>query len=78
MNTQLIEARRRFALKYKISRRESDVLDLFLDGMTPDNVASNLELSINTIRNHTKSLTRKTQTNSIGQLLAKFIQELFE
>jgi DNA-binding CsgD family transcriptional regulator len=78
LNTKLTEASRLFAAKYSMTPREAEVLNLFLEGLTPETVATRLGLSLNTIRNHVKGMLRGTQTNAVNLLLAKFIREAFE
>jgi DNA-binding CsgD family transcriptional regulator len=78
LNTKLLDACRTFAVKYNLTRRETEVLCLFLEGMTPEEVAVRLSLSLYTIRNHVKGLLRGTQTHSVNLLLARFIREAFE
>jgi DNA-binding CsgD family transcriptional regulator len=75
LSPQLLEASQRFSMKYGFTPRERQVLDLFLEGRIPEEIATQLGLSINTIRNHIKGQLKATSTNSISLLLAKFIRE---
>jgi DNA-binding CsgD family transcriptional regulator len=77
LSPQLQEASQRFTLKYGMTPRETQVFNFFLEGMVPEEAATHLGLSLNTIRNHVKGQLKATQTNSISMLLAKFIRESF-
>jgi DNA-binding NarL/FixJ family response regulator len=77
-NSKLTDASRIFAVKYNLTQREAEVFNLFLEGLTPEAVATRLNLSLSTVRNHVKGLLRGTQTNAVNVLLAKFIREAFE
>lgn len=77
LSPQLLEASQRFSMKYGFTPREKQVLDLFLEGLVPEEISTQLGLSINTIRNYIKGQLKATTTNSISLLLAKFIREAF-
>lgn len=78
LNPHLAEASQHFALKYGMTPREHQVFDFFLAGLSPEEVAGQLSLSLNTVRNHVKGLLRGTQTATVNMLLAKFVRETFD
>jgi DNA-binding CsgD family transcriptional regulator len=78
LNPHLEEASQHFALKYGMTPREHQVFNLFLAGLSPEEASAQLQLSLNTVRNHVKGLLRGTQTNTVNMLLAKFIRETFD
>jgi DNA-binding NarL/FixJ family response regulator len=51
-------------VKSTLTPREWEVLDLLADGMTTDQVAQQLVLSIETVRSHIKNIMRKLGTGS--------------
>lgn len=55
----------------RLSRRESEVLTLMTMGHAPQEVAAQLHLSTNTVRNHLKNIFIKLRVNSQLALLAK-------
>ena len=64
-----------FSLKYGISRREQDVLNLLAECKDTAAVAKELNISVNTVKTHVRQLLRKTESNNRIELLACFLRE---
>ena len=60
---------------YGLTRREKEVLQLFVDGLTMREVAERLGTSYHTIDTHTRSVYEKLHVRSRGGAVAKAIQE---
>ena len=52
-----------------LSRREREVLDLLAEGSTNVETAERLHISVNTVKNHRKSMLKKTGTNNTAALV---------
>ncbi len=63
------------ALRAEISRREREVLELLVGGDRVVAIAEQLFISDHTVRNHLKSMFRKTGTSSQAELI-KFVRTL--
>ena len=61
-----------FARDYSLSNREAEVLGLILRGTRPDEIASTLYLSVNTVRRHTQNIYVKAGVHSRGELFEEF------
>lgn len=61
-----------FKIKYGISNREMDVLELLLDGKTNNEIADKLFVSENTIRFHVSNILKKTECKSRKEISALF------
>jgi DNA-binding NarL/FixJ family response regulator len=48
-------------IQLQLTRREADVMTRLRDGLTPKQIASELELSAVTVRRHASSIARKTR-----------------
>lgn len=59
-----------------LSGREKDVLDLVLRGHTTNGIAERLSISVETIRQHKKSIYRKLDVNSQAELFSLFLGSL--
>ncbi|MBV8491782.1 MAG: response regulator transcription factor [Candidatus Eremiobacteraeota bacterium] len=57
--------------RYDVSRRESEVLELLVAGLTTAQIAERLCISEGTVGDHVKSLFRKTRTNKRSELVAR-------
>lgn len=55
----------------KLSQREKEVLKLIADGLTSDQIASALLISVNTVAAHRKSLLVKFEAKNIADLIKK-------
>ncbi|TNF43812.1 MAG: response regulator transcription factor [Cytophagales bacterium] len=60
-----------FREKYRLSRRETQILKMITDGMINKDMAESLNLSIQTIETHRKNINQKLQVNSLVDLLNK-------
>lgn len=58
-----------FAEVYKLTEREREVADLFLQGRSLKKVASLLVISPNTVQSHIKSVYRKLDIHSKDELI---------
>ena len=59
--------------KSYVSEREQEVLELLLRGYGADTSAEKLDISLETVRRHRKSIYRKLDVNSQADLFALFI-----
>jgi len=67
-----------FAAKHSLSGREREVFNLLVGEITAsEDIAVQLKVSRNTVRNHFQNIFQKTKTNSKTQLLACFINHAF-
>ncbi len=55
-----------------LSEREKQVVDGIVSGLSYKLVADNMNISIDTVRKYIKSIYRKLQINSKGELIAKY------
>ena len=60
-----------FREKYRLSRRETQILKMISDGMLNREIADDLSLSIQTIETHRKNIHLKLQVTSRVELLKK-------
>jgi DNA-binding NarL/FixJ family response regulator len=60
-----------FREKYRLSRRETQILKMISDGLINKDIAENLSLSIQTVETHRKNINQKLQINSIMDLVHK-------
>lgn len=60
--------------RYDVSRREAEVLELLVAGMTTPQMADRLSISEGTVGDHVKSLFRKTSTNKRSELVARIFR----
>ncbi|HVZ38530.1 MAG TPA: LuxR C-terminal-related transcriptional regulator [Candidatus Kapabacteria bacterium] len=60
------------ARESNLSTQDIRILTLMLMGLSYKQVADRMELSIDTIRKHTKRIYRKTRTGSLPELFAKY------
>jgi DNA-binding CsgD family transcriptional regulator len=58
-----------------MSARESEIVSQLAVHGRPEPVAPSLFISLHTVRNHLKSIYRKTGTHSVGELLAAFLRD---
>jgi DNA-binding CsgD family transcriptional regulator len=67
--TEVIESYRKPGLAYQLSSREQDVLHLLREGYRPRSIAEILRVSPLTVRNHLKTIFKKTGTHSQEELI---------
>ncbi len=60
-----------FREKYRLSRREAQILKMISDGMLNKDIAEKLSLSIQTIETHRKNIHQKLQVSSRIELIKK-------
>lgn len=60
-----------FREKYRLSRRETQILKMISEGMISKDIADSLSLSIQTIETHRKNINQKLQINSMVDLINK-------
>ena len=53
---------------YNLSEREMDVLELVTQGLSSKEIAARLNIAVNTVNTHRKSITRKTGIKSVAGL----------
>lgn len=53
---------------YNLSEREMDVLELVAQGLSSKEIAARLNIAVNTVNTHRKSITRKTGIKSVAGL----------
>jgi DNA-binding CsgD family transcriptional regulator len=61
-----------FALRRRLAPRETQILDLLIDGAASKHIARKLNLSLHTVDFHLGNLYRKSHVNSRDELLAQF------
>ncbi len=61
-------------LRYDLSSREMDVLNLLVDGATNTEISSKLFISENTVKFHVSNLLKKTGTKSRKELSSVFLE----
>ncbi len=70
----ILEVSSAFINKYGISRREKEIIELLLNGMSYKEIMSHLEISMPTVKTHVSNIYNKTNTSSkmkLAQLLKK-------
>jgi DNA-binding CsgD family transcriptional regulator len=61
--------------RFGISKREADVLELLVNGLTTGQIAARLCITDATVGDHIKSLFRKTKANKRSELVSRvFVQ----
>ena len=61
-----------FKVKYNLSTREKDVLELLIDGASNAEIADRLYVSENTVRFHVGNILKKTECKSRKEVSALF------
>ena len=59
----------------ELTPREKEILGLITEGLSTDHIANKLFISIQTVRNHIKSIYEKLQVHSKAQAVAKALKE---
>ena len=60
-----------FREKYRLSRREAQILKMISEGMPNKEIADSLSLSVQTIETHRKNINQKLQVSSLMDLINK-------
>jgi len=60
-----------FEKKFKLTKREVEILDLINEGFQTKEISDKLNLSTHTIKTHRKNILQKTQSSSLIQVLNK-------
>jgi DNA-binding NarL/FixJ family response regulator len=60
--------------EHRLTSREKDVINCLLDGLSYKLIADTLSISIDTVRFRIKSIYKKLQVNSKGEILAKALK----
>jgi DNA-binding CsgD family transcriptional regulator len=58
-----------------LSKREHEILQQLADGSSYKMIASNLMISIETVRHHIKNLYKKLDVKSKGEIIAKLLKK---
>ena len=64
----------KFLAQFNLTKRERELIQLIKNGMTNQDIAQNLHLSVYTVETHRKNIMQKLKLNSPGALM-KFIIE---
>lgn len=75
---QKISTRQSIAEQYKFTRRELDVIELLFDGASNKQIATELHLSIATIKTHLNHIFVKASTKSRTELIAKINHKIYQ
>lgn len=67
--SHLYSGEQMFTQKYGITPSELNLVDLMFSGLTYEQAAEKLYISINTVRAHMRNIYRKTETQNLGTLL---------
>lgn len=63
------------ALQYKLTSRETRILELAADGMKTEKIADHLSISIQTVRNHFKNIYPKLNVHSRAEAVCLVLRE---
>lgn len=77
-NTGLRDSLDEIVSTFKLSSREKDVLGILIQGKTYKMIAGELFISLDTVKSHVKSIYRKCEVGSKGELLIvlqEFLQD---
>jgi DNA-binding NarL/FixJ family response regulator len=69
--TEVMSHTKKFYKKYYISDREVEIIEALVVGKTNKEIASELFISINTVKTHIKNIYRKLEVKNRVQLLHK-------
>lgn len=61
--------------QYNLSRREMDILNNMVKGMSHKMIAADLHISIFTVNNHVKNIYQKLQVHSVSEAVVTAIQK---
>ncbi len=60
--------------EYNLTKREKEILELLVDGLSYRMIANNLSLSLDTVRTHIKNTYVKLHVNSKAEAMAKVLK----
>ncbi len=58
-----------FYMKNEVSRREHQVLELIAEGLTDQEIAGKLNISLSTANSHRKKLLSKLEAKNVAELI---------
>ena len=61
--------------EYKLTKRESEILELLVDGLSNQAISDKLFISVETVRNHIRHIYEKLQVHSKSQAVVKALRE---
>ncbi len=61
----------RNGISSNLTTRESQIVNLLLNGSSTKDIASRLQISMDTVKTHRKNIHRKLKTHSVVQLMIK-------
>ena len=61
--------------EYALTKRENQILELLVDGLSNQAIADKLFISVETVRNHIRHIYEKLQVHSKSQAVVKAIRE---
>ena len=70
------EASKHFVNKFKLTKREFEIIGLVKEGLTNQEMADKLFLSVHTIQTHRKNILAKMQVNNTAELIGLFVESL--
>ena len=71
-----IELRTTFQERYPFTRREIDIIKHVIKGYSNNDIADDLEISLNTVKVHLQNIFQKTGVRSKTELLSIIIHEV--
>ena len=75
LNLNVYERKEPEIIKSPFTNREKEIIRLLTDGLNSRDVASQLNISLETVKNHRKNILKKSGCTNLGQLIAKCIKE---
>jgi DNA-binding CsgD family transcriptional regulator len=75
LGEQMLDGKRVVSFGEPLSRRERQTLELLLAGDAEKQIAARLSISRNTVHVYVKSLYKRFDVNSRGELLARWVQQ---
>lgn len=63
------------AAQYRLTSRETEILDLLVNGYSYKMIAADRSISLDTVRTHVRSIYEKLHVNSKAQAVAKALKE---
>ncbi|MEP7169982.1 MAG: helix-turn-helix transcriptional regulator [Bacteroidota bacterium] len=58
-----------------LTTREQEVLELIADGLTDDDIAKKLGISIHTVNTHRKKILSKLDANNVASMIRKAMRK---